>query len=81
MSREEVLARVSKVIVEALPEVREEEVNDASVITDDLGADSLDVVEIVMGIEEEFGIDVPDDDVGELKTVGSVVDYIIKKQG
>jgi acyl carrier protein len=46
---------------------------------EDLGADSLDVVELVMAFEEEFGIDIPDDDVTNLKTVGNAVDYISSK--
>lgn len=45
-------------------------------IADDLSADSLDVVELLMSVEDEFGVEIPDDKIEELKTVGSVVDYI-----
>jgi acyl carrier protein len=45
-------------------------------LNEDLGADSLDTVELLMSLEEQFGITIPDDKAGELKTVGSVVDYI-----
>lgn len=80
MSRDEILAKVIKITVEELS-VKEDEVNESVSFTDDLGADSLDVVELVMAFEEEFGIDIPDDDVGNLKTVGDAVNYIVNKQG
>jgi acyl carrier protein len=47
--------------------------------TEDLGADSLDVVELVMALEDEFGIDIPDEEVGNIKTVGDAVTYISSK--
>jgi acyl carrier protein len=59
--------------------VNESEVNEGASFTEDLGADSLDVVELVMALEEEFGIDIPDDDVANIKTVGDVVTYISGK--
>ncbi len=71
----EILTRVTKVTVEELG-VKPEEVLEASSFTEDLGADSLDVVELVMAFEEEFGIEIPDDDVTNLKTVGDAVTYI-----
>lgn len=70
-----VLERVKKVTCEELG-VSEGEVNEGASFTDDLGADSLDVVELVMALEEEFGIEIPDDDVANLKTVGDAVKYI-----
>ncbi len=75
---EDILNRVKKVTVEELG-VKEEEVTEASSFTEDLGADSLDVVELVMALEDEFGIDIPDEEVGEIKTVGDAVTYITKK--
>lgn len=75
----EVLARVKKVTVEKLG-VKPEEVSDSSSFQEDLGADSLDVVELVMGFEDEFGINIPDDEVASIKTVKNAVDYIAKKQ-
>ncbi len=73
-----VLERVTKVTCEELG-VPENEVTEAASFTDDLGADSLDVVELVMAFEEEFGIDIPDDDVANLKTVGDAVSYVQTK--
>ncbi len=70
--------RVVKVVCEELG-VTENEVTDTSVFTDDLGADSLDVVELVMALEEEFSLDIPDDDVSNMKTVGDVVTYVEAK--
>lgn len=74
----DILNRVKKVTVEELG-VKEEEVAETSSFQEDLGADSLDVVELVMAFEDEFGIDIPDDEVGEIKTVGDAVSYIEKK--
>lgn len=73
-----VLERVKKVTVEKLG-VKEEEVSETASFQEDLGADSLDVVEIVMAFEDEFGIDIPDDEVGNIKTVDQAVNYISKK--
>ncbi len=73
-----ILERVKKVTVEELG-VKEEEVVEAASFTEDLGADSLDVVELVMAFEDEFSIEIPDDEVGEIKTVGDAVSYISKK--
>ncbi len=75
---EDILKRVVKVVCEELG-VTENEVQESSVFTDDLGADSLDVVELVMALEEEFSIDIPDDDVANMKTVGDVKKYIEEK--
>jgi acyl carrier protein len=77
---QDILNRVTKVTVEELG-VKEEEVVGTASFTEDLGADSLDVVELVMALEEEFGIDIPDEEVGEIKTVGDAVTYITKKLG
>lgn len=70
-----VFDRVKKVVCEELG-VSEGEVTDIASFTDDLGADSLDVVELVMALEDEFGTEIPDDDVANLKTVGDAVAYI-----
>ena len=74
----EIYNRVKKVTVEELG-VKDEDVAVQSSFTEDLGADSLDVVELVMAFEEEFGIDIPDDDVTHLKTIKDAVEYIKKK--
>lgn len=70
--------RVKKVLVEQL-DVSEDEVTLEASIVDDLGADSLDVVEIVMGLEEEFGVEIPDEDAEKITTVHHVVGYIDEK--
>lgn len=79
MTDQEILDRVKKVTVEKLS-VKEDEVVETASFQEDLGADSLDVVELVMALEEEFGIEIPDDDVTNLKTVQNAVDYIKSKQ-
>jgi acyl carrier protein len=70
--------RVKKVIVEQL-DVSEEEVTPTASFVDDLGADSLDVVELVMGLEEEFEIEIPDEDAEKILTVQDAVKYIEEK--
>ena len=70
--------KVVKVVVEQLG-VKEEEVKSEARFVEDLGADSLDTVEMVMAIEEEFGIEIPDDDAEKAKTVGDVISYIDSK--
>ncbi|MCW3053047.1 MAG: acyl carrier protein [Chthonomonadaceae bacterium] len=72
------LERVRKVLMEQL-EVSEDEVTPSASIVDDLGADSLDVVEIVMGLEEEFDIEVSDQDAEKLPTVQDIVNYVEEK--
>ena len=75
MSTEEVFERVKKIIVEQLGATEASVTMEASFI-DDLGADSLDIVELVMALEEEFDIEIPDADAEKVVSVGDVVDYI-----
>jgi len=70
--------RVKKVVVEQL-DVNEDEVTPAASFVDDLGADSLDVVELVMGLEEEFDLEIPDEDAEKITTVADAVKYIEDK--
>ena len=70
-----VFEKVKSIIVDQL-DVDENEVTEASNIQDDLGADSLDIVDLVMSFEEEFDIEIPDDQVENIKTVGDIVRYI-----
>ena len=70
--------QVKKVVVEQL-DVAEDEVTPNASFVDDLGADSLDVVELVMGLEEEFDIEIPDEDAEKITTVQQAVDYIDAK--
>lgn len=68
-------ARVKEIIVEELG-VETDKVTPEASFVDDLGADSLDTVELVMALEEEFGIDIPDEDAEKMRTVGDAVAYI-----
>ena len=70
--------RVKKVLVEQL-DVSEDEVTPPANIVDDLHADSLDVVEIIMGLEEEFDIEIPDEDAEKITTVQQIIDYVEDK--
>jgi len=74
-----VLERVTKVIVDRLG-VEESEVKPEASFTNDLGADSLDVVELVMELEDEFDMEISDEDAEGMSTVGDAVTYIEKKQ-
>ncbi len=67
--------RVKKIVVEQLG-VKEEEVNLGSSFVDDLGADSLDTVELVMALEEEFETEIPDEEAEKITTVQQAVDYV-----
>ncbi len=67
--------RVKKIVVEQLG-VKEEEVSNSASFVDDLGADSLDTVELVMALEEEFETEIPDDDAEKITTVQQAIDYI-----
>jgi acyl carrier protein len=75
MDREEILDKVKTVVVDQLNVEDEEVVEDASFV-DDLGADSLGIVELVMAFEEEFGVSIPDEEAESIKTVGDAVSYI-----
>jgi acyl carrier protein len=72
--------RVKKVVVEQL-DVSEDEVTQQASFVEDLGADSLDVVELVMGLEEEFDIEIPDEDAEKIATVQDAIAYIDRKSG
>jgi acyl carrier protein len=73
------LEKVKEVIVEQLG-VDEDQVTLEASFTEDLGADSLDTVELIMAFEEEFGVEIPDDEAEKIKTVKDVVDYIQNNQ-
>ena len=72
---DEIFVKVRKIIVEQLSVDESEVVYDALFI-DDLGADSLDIVELIMALEEEFDIEIPDNSAEKIATVGNAVDYI-----
>ena len=67
--------RVKKVVIEQLG-VKEDEVNNKASFVDDLGADSLDTVELVMALEEEFECEIPDEEAEKITTVQQAVDYV-----
>ena len=75
----EIKDKVKDIIVEQLG-VNAEQVSPEAKFIEDLGADSLDTVELVMAFEEEFNIEVPDEDAEKLTTVGDVLDYVEKRQ-
>ena len=67
--------RVGEIIVEQLGCTKDEVVPEASFI-DDLGADSLDIVELVMAMEEAFGVEIPDEDAERIQTIGDAISYL-----
>ena len=75
MSSDEIFEKVKAIIVEQL-QVNEDAVTQEASFIDDLGADSLDLVELIMALEEEFDTEIPDADAEKVVTVGDVVDYI-----
>ena len=78
MSVNEVYAKVNSIIVEQLG-IKEEDLKPEASFIDDLGADSLDTVELVMALEEEFDTEIPDEDAEKIRTVKDVYDYIDSK--
>ena len=70
-----VLEKVKAILAEHF-DVEEDKVTADTDLQEDLGADSLDVVDLLMSIEDEFGVEVPDDEIENIKTVGSLVSYI-----
>ena len=75
VNSEDIFEKVKEIIIEQLG-VSENTVNLEASFIDDLGADSLDIVELIMALEEEFDLEIPDNDAEKVVTVGDVVDYI-----
>ena len=73
----EAIDRIKKIIVDQLG-IEEGKITIDSSFIDDLGADSLDIVELIMAFEEEFDIEIPDEDAEKIKTVGDAVNYLSK---
>ena len=71
----DIFEQVKKILCDQL-DLEEEQVNEDSEVIDDLGTDSLDIVDLVMTLEEEFDTEIPDEDIENLKTVGDIVKYI-----
>ncbi len=76
---DDLTAKVTAVIVEKLG-VKEEQVKPEAAFVDDLGADSLDQVELVMALEDEFDLEIPDEDAQTLNTVAAVMEYVASKK-
>ena len=78
MSKEEMLDKVTEIVIDQLGVTKEQATPTAS-ITDDLAADSMDCLEILMSVEEEFGMEISEEDGEKLKTINDVVDYLTSK--
>ncbi|MGD9665878.1 MAG: acyl carrier protein [Synergistaceae bacterium] len=80
MKLEEVQAKLKEIVMDSL-NAEEEQIKPEASFVEDLGADSLDIVELIMGIEEEFDIEIPDEDAEKLTTVGEAMNYVKAKLG
>ena len=80
MKKEEILSRLKEIVIDRL-DVEEGQIKNEASFIEDLGADSLDIVELIMGIEEEFDIEIPDEDAEKLTTVGEALNYVSGKLG
>ncbi len=78
MSNPEIEAKVKKIIEEKLS-VNADQITNEAKFAEDLKADSLDTVELVMALEDEFGLDIPDEEAEKIKTVQNAIDYISSK--
>ncbi len=76
MEREELLKKIKAIVSDKLS-ISEDQVTEEASFIDDLGADSLDTVELVMALEDEFSMNIPDDEAEKLTTVGKAMDYIL----
>ena len=79
-NEDEILAKLKALVIDRL-NVEEEQIKPDASFVDDLGADSLDIVELIMGIEEEFDVEIPDEDAEKLRNVGDALAYVRQKLG
>jgi len=77
MEREELLKKIKAIVADKLS-ISEDQVTEEASFIDDLGADSLDTVELVMALEDEFDLDIPDEDAEKMTTVGKAIDYVLE---
>ncbi|MBQ4401928.1 MAG: acyl carrier protein [Synergistaceae bacterium] len=80
MTKEEAVAKLKAIVSDRL-DVEADQVTPEKSFVEDLGADSLDIVELIMGIEEEFDIEIPDEDAEKLTSVGEAINYTLSKIG
>ena len=78
MKMEEVQSKLKEIVMDRL-NAEEDQIKPEASLVEDLGADSLDIVELIMGIEEEFDIEIPDEDAEKLTTVGEAMNYVKSK--
>ncbi|MDR0652772.1 MAG: acyl carrier protein [Synergistaceae bacterium] len=79
-NEDEILEKLKALVIDRL-NVEEEQIKPDASFVDDLGADSLDIVELIMGIEEEFEVEIPDEDAEKLRNVGDALAYVKRKLG
>jgi acyl carrier protein len=80
MQSEEIMAKLKELVIDRL-NVEEDQIKPDASFIEDLGADSLDIVELIMGIEEEFDVEIPDEDAEKLTNVGEALAYVKGKLG
>ena len=80
MEKSELLQKIKAIVADKLS-ISEDQVTEEASFIDDLGADSLDTVELVMALEDEFDMDIPDEDAEKLTTVGKAIEYVLGHLG
>jgi acyl carrier protein len=80
MEKDELLQKIKEIVADKLS-ISEDQVTEEASFIDDLGADSLDTVELVMALEDEFEMDIPDEDAEKLTTVGKAIEYVLGHLG